>query len=400
MPDIHTVRGEFPGLVGKTYLDTATLGLPSRPAIVAAQRVLSRLERGPLISATAHQETLDRELNAARTEAARILSADPSEVAVTGSTTEALRTVLEAIRFNEGDNVVVADMEFPQLVIAARDLGERKGAEVRTVAHQEGRLTAASYAGAIDHRTRAVLVSSVQWTNGYHVDIGAVAGAAKRRDAFIIVDAIHHLGALRFDTGLMRPDAIVCGGHTWLGAPFGCGIAYVNRESQGKLNLPIAGYRTAALPKGGWEQIFAPARQMELSLPDDARRLEGGGTANYIGAASLAAGLALLNSVGAEAIESHILELGGRFIDELRARRYRVLTPREPERRAGIITVRFGDDSRIEAQIARKLLRERIHIAVRRAAGVGGLRVSIHAHTSEEDLNVLLRALERFAPGA
>lgn len=398
MPDIHNVRGEFPGLVGKTYLDTASLGLPSRPAIVAAQRVLSRLERGPLISATAHQETLDRELGAARSEAARLLSADLSEVAVVGSTTEALRGVLAAVPFAEGDNLVVADIEFPQLLIAARDLVARRGAELRTVAHQDGRLPPAAFAGAIDHRTRAVLVSSVQWTNGFRADVGALAGAAKRRGAFCVVDAVQHLGAVRLDTGLHRPDVIVCGGHTWLGAPFGCGILYASGEAQAKLEPPLAGYRTAALPRGGWEQLFAPASSSDFSLPGDARRFEGGGTANYIGAAALAAALALVNSVGIEAIEAHVLELGGALIEELRARNYRVLTPRETERRAGIVTMRFGEDPRQEAQIARKLLREKIHVAVRRAAGFGGLRISIHAHTSEEDLKVFLRALERLAP--
>jgi selenocysteine lyase/cysteine desulfurase len=400
MPDIHTVRGEFPGLAGKIYLDTATLGLPSRAAVVAAQRVVSRLERGPLISATAHQESLDHEMAAARTEGARLLSADLSEVAVIGSTTQALASVLAAIPMSEGDNIVVADIEFPQLLLVAQDHVARRRVELRTVPHQDGRLPVAVYAGAVDHRTRAVLVSSVQWTNGFRMDLGALSGATRRRGAFLIVDAVQQLGAVRMDTSLHRPDVIVCGGHTWLGAPFGAGLLFVSRDAQGQLEPPGAGYRTADLPRGGWEELLAPADGAAFRLARDARRFEGGGTANYVGAASLAASCALLNSVGLEAIESHVLELSGRLIEELRERHYRVVTPREAERRAGIVTVRLREDPRHESQIARKLLREKIHVAVRRAAGVGGVRFSVHAHTNDDDLFTLIRSLERLAPAA
>lgn len=400
MPDIHSVRGEYPGLAGKVYLDTATLGLPPRAAVIAAQRVVSRMERGPLISATAHQESFERELAAARTEGARLLSADLSEVAVTGSTTQALAAALAAIPMADGDNVVVADIEFPQLLLAAQDLVARRHLELRTVAHQEGRLPPSVYAGAVDHRTRALIVSSVQWTNGFRADLGALAGAAHRRGAFLVVDAVEHLGAVRMDTTLHRPDIIACGGHTWLGAPFGAGLLFVSRDAQDKLDAPAAGYRTAELPRGGWEQLLAPAGGAEFRTANDARRFEGGGTANYAGAAALAASIALLNSVGLEAIESHVLELSGRLIEELRERRYRVVTPREAERRAGIVTVRLAEDPRREAQVARKLLREKIHVAVRRAGGVGGVRVSLHAHTNDDDLFAFVRTLERIAPSS
>jgi cysteine desulfurase/selenocysteine lyase len=238
----------------------------------------------------------------------------------------------------------------------------------------------------------------VQWTNGFRADLGAIAGAARRRGAILIVDAVHHLGAMRFDTGLLRPDVIACGGETWLGAPFGCGLLYASRDAQDRMEPPLAGYRAAKLPRGGWEQLLASARTVDLDLPGDARRFEGGGAANAIGAAALAASLAFLNSVGSEAIEAHILELGGSLIEELRGRRYKVLTPREPDRRAGIVMVHLSDDPRRELQVAKRLLEEKIHVSVRRAAGWGGLRVSIHAFTGEEDLRVFLNALERLAP--
>jgi selenocysteine lyase/cysteine desulfurase len=399
MPDISTSRSEFPGLADKIYLDTASFGIPPRAAVVAAQRVIARLERGPSLSGAGHQESLDRELLGARAEAARLLSADPGEIALVSSTSQGLSAVLGSIPFETGDNIVVAEMDFPQILAACRELVHRRGVDMRTVSHSDGRLALAAFGPAIDHRTRAVVVSSVQWISGFRIDIGALAAAAHRRGAFLVVDAMHHLGAARLDTGRHRADAVACGGHTWLGSPFGMGLLFVSREAQERLVSPWLGRAALGLPRGGWEALIAPdAGEGDRAVADDARRFEGGGAANYVGAAALSASLSLLNSVGPEAIEAHILETGGRLIEELRGRGYRVQTPREPERRAGIITFQAKDDPDRERELARRLLRDRIHVSVRRSGELGGMRVSVALHTTEGDCASFLGALERLAP--
>jgi selenocysteine lyase/cysteine desulfurase len=177
------------------------------------------------------------------------------------------------------------------------------------------------------------------------------------------------------------------------------GLLFVSREAQERLVSPWLGHSTLGLPRGGWEASLSEEADDQGRAPvDDARRFEGGGAANYVGAAALSASLALLNSVGPEVIESHVIETGGRLIEELRGRGYRVQTPREPERRAGIITFQAKNDPDRERDLARRLLRDRIHVSVRRRGEVGGMRVSVSLHTSESDCAVFLKTLERLAP--
>ena len=45
---------------------------------------------------------------------------------------------------------------------------------MRTARNVDGALPAEAFAQVIDARTSAVVVSSVQWTNGYRVDLAAL----------------------------------------------------------------------------------------------------------------------------------------------------------------------------------------------------------------------------------
>ncbi len=52
-------------------------------------------------------------------------------------------------------------------------------------------------------------------------------GFAVTRGVFLIVDAVQQIGAIPLDVTKTPVDAIACGGHKWLMAPFGCGFLYL-----------------------------------------------------------------------------------------------------------------------------------------------------------------------------
>ena len=71
-------------------------------------------------------------------------------------------------------------------------------------------------------RTRAVVVSSTQWSNGYRIDLPALADACQRAGAWLVVDAIQQAGAVPVATDGV--DFLIAGGHKWLNAPMGTGF--------------------------------------------------------------------------------------------------------------------------------------------------------------------------------
>src|SRR4029453_19499908 len=82
----------------------------------------------------------------AREEAARLLNVTPGEIAFIDDTTMGLNIALAAIPFTEGDNIVLCDLEYPQVAISATHPRQHLGVEIWVARHQHGLVTVDDYA--------------------------------------------------------------------------------------------------------------------------------------------------------------------------------------------------------------------------------------------------------------
>lgn len=386
-------RRQFPALRTKTFLDAACVSLAPRVATQAIRRFLAEVENCPSPSATQHHIVMDEAREAARLEAARLINAHPDEVAIVESTSHGLNVATQVIPFRKGDNVVVPDLEFLQVALP----WYQQGTEIKPVHHRRGRIRIEDVEATIDRKTRAVAISSVQWTNGFRCDLRALSQICRERRVYLVVDAIQHLGAVPFDVQDPPVDFLACGGHKWLNAPFGAGLLYVRQEILDELKPFTSGYLSVVPPKGGWGEYFqtptiSPIR--EYQFIQTAKKFEAGGTSNYPGAIGLGASLRMINQLGPKAIEQHIGQLTDSLIDGLRTLKARIVTPTERAHRSGIITFRFFNSHRTEAALVQRLLEQKILVSLRYTSGVGGIRVSCHFFNSQEDIDRLLNVLE------
>jgi selenocysteine lyase/cysteine desulfurase len=334
----------------------------------------------------------------AKTEAARLLHATPAEIAFIDDTTMGLNIALAAIPFSAGDNIVLCDLEYPQVAISASHLQRHLDVEIRVAHHRNGIVTVDDYAKFVDKRTRVLLVSSVQWINGLRMDLAAFSQLAEQNGCFLVVDAIQQLGAIPLDLSALRVDFLAAGAQKWLNAPFGLGILYVRDEIQEKVRPGLAhGLFAFAEPSGGWVHYLGdPGLTPFLALPlaPDARRFETHGMPKNLGSAGLAESLAYVNGLDARGVTDHILSLGDFLIGELQRRNIKVWTPAEHRLRSGIVTCEpFPDAERVH-HLTQALEKQRIYPTVRYCSGVGGLRISIHYYTSRADLEALLAAMD------
>jgi cysteine desulfurase/selenocysteine lyase len=122
---------------------------------------------------------------------------------------------------------------------------------------------------------------------------------------------------------------------------------------------------------------------------------EVGGTPNFPGRVALALACELLNQIGRDRIAAHVTELIDELMDGLRTLDVTPLTPAVHRQRAGIVCFPFGDASR-ERQLVSQLRTDRIHVSQRYNDGRGGVRVSVHVYNAREDIERLLKAIERF----
>ncbi len=401
---IVSAKEHFPGLHGKTFLDAACVGLAPIEAKRAIEQFLEEAVMCHARDASTHHIALDRARAHAVLEGARLLDAHPDEIALVESTTHGLNVIASAIPFEPDDNVVLCDLEFLQVAIPWLKLAQRGAIrEVRTVHNRDGAVPVEAFAERIDDRTRAVVVSSVQWTNGYAVDLHGLATLCRAHDALLIVDAIQQLGATRLSVANVPVDVVVAGGHKWLNAPFGCGLLYVRRSTLPRLRMPSWGYLGLDPPEGGWGRYFATPESTPVRIydfPITAKSLEINGTANYPGAVGLGASLELINGIGITAIEQHVLGLAERLHEGLTRLGIRVVTRPEPDARSGITTFEVSDRPAENEAFLDALLDERVYVALRYTSHVGGIRVSTHLYNDDDDVDRLLHTVARLSRSA
>jgi len=329
-----------------TYLNTASFGLPPRPAWDALQAALDDWRTG-----RTSWEHWGKATESARGSFARLIGVEASTVAV-GATVSGF-VGLVASSLPDGSRVLAPEIEFtstlfPFLVEA------RRGVTVHTV-------PAAQLAGAIDETTDLVAFSAVQMATGEVADLAAIAAAARAHGALTLVDATQACGWLPLDGNAF--DIVVAAGYKWLLSPRGTAYMAVAPARLGGIVPSAAGWYAG-------EDVHTSYFGPPLRLAADARRLDTSPAwHSWVGAAPA---LALIEEIGVAAIHEHDLALANRFRAGLG----------EAEGDSAIV---FVDAPGAEE----KLVRAGIRAAVRN----GRLRTSWHVYNTDEDVARALTAL-------
>jgi len=259
-------------------------------------------------------------------------AAGTESIALVPNTSVGLSLVAAGLDWRAGDNVVITDSEFPSNRMPWEALQER-GVEVREAradAQCEDNILA-----RVDERTRVVSVSSVQFGTGLALDLERLGRELAGTPTAFCVDAIQSLGAFPFDVRAIQADFVAADGHKWMLGPEGLGVFYCAPEWLDGLTLHQWGWHMAD-PFGDFD-----ARQWQPAAT--ARRFEPG-TPNTPSNHALAASLALLQEVGIEQVAARIRGRVDHLIERFTTLpEAEFLSPTAPERRAGIVTVRFGD---------------------------------------------------------
>ena len=134
-------------------------------------------------------------LDRTRSLAARLLKAEPGEVALVGPTSLGLSFVANGLSFEPGANVLAYFDDYPSNVYPWMAL-ERRGVEVRFLQTRElGRIEPEDVLSQVDSRTRLVALASCHFISGWRLDAHAIGRALRDRNILFSLDAIQTLGA-------------------------------------------------------------------------------------------------------------------------------------------------------------------------------------------------------------
>ena len=355
--DWKSIRAEFPPLERWTYLNTATFG---QIALRTQNAVTQHFARRNQTGCTDFMAWFD-DMDEIRALLGSFINCRASDIAFTMTASAALSQFLGGIDWKPGDRIVTLRNEFPNHYYYARRLAAR-GVE----------LVEMDVIDFLPERTRAVAISTANYTNGYRPDCAAVVRLARAAGALVYLDGTQSLGAVRFDVAAVQPDMFAVDGYKWLLCPNGATFFYISPALREQLTPAVFGWRSDR----GWRSV-AELHHGTPQLPEDAERYEGG-MLNFPILYAMAESVRMFMELGAENVERRVRELGAQVEAIVQATGGTVVHPG-----SHIIAARWpGVDSE---QLTVALKEQGIVLAARH----GNLRISPHFYNLEEDLEKL-----------
>jgi len=296
-------------------------------------------------------------------------------IALVPNTSTGLNIVASGLPWKRGDQVLLNTLEFPANIYPFLNL-ERLGVHADWIRPRDGRISVADVAGALRPRTRLLSISFVQFLNGFRTDLETIGKLCRKRGVWFVVDGIQGLGAVPLDVKKCRIDALASGGAKWLMWPMGTGFLYCAPELLKAIHPAHAGWLAV---KDAWN-----FREYKLDFLETAEKFEGA-TLNWMGLSVAHRMLREFLALGRERIWTRIKALSTRILEGCENLGLEIITPKEPEHRSGIVTIRVPDAEKVH----RRLARAGVVISLRE----GLLRISPHCTNTEEDVERLLRIL-------
>jgi L-cysteine/cystine lyase len=357
MTDASAFRAQFPVLAQRAYLNAGTTGPVPQAAADAVGECVARAAGSGRAGRAYFDEVmgLAAEVRAAY---AALLGAEPDDVALTGSTTDGLNTVIGGLRFAPGDEILTSDQEHPGLLAPLRRVRERDGVVIRMAPFDE-------IAAAVGPATRLIACSHVSWVNGSVID----AAALRSTGIPFVLDAAQALGAVPVDVEALGCDFYAASGQKWLCGPEGSGCLYVNSARLRELEPPWPSYSTLADAHDPLRSELAEgAKRLDLGFPSAVR------------STWAKASLDVLAAPGWDWVHERAATLAETLATELAARGHDVA----PRGRSTLVSWAVAD---ADAEVER--LGEH-GITVRSIPSSGMVRASVGAWSDEEELDRLV----------
>ncbi len=365
---------EFPVTNRYIYLDHAGVAPISLRVKMAVEKFLSEATQNGMFN---YKQWMDG-VEQIRRESATFIAGEPEEIAFVKNTSHGISIVAEGLDWREGDNILLCENDFPSNVYPWLNL-KRKGVEIKAIPCRNERTLLEDIEMLIDSRTRLVTVSSVNFSNGFKMDLKMVGEVCRSKGVLFFVDAIQSLGVVPMDVNEFKIDFLSADGHKWLLGPEGSGIFYCRKERAQRLNPSLIGWKSI-INESDYDHI-------DFRLKTNALRFEEG-SLSVMGIFALGAAIDLLIEVGIDRIQSRVIELGDLIIREAEKRDFQVRTPKDKEERGGIISI-IGSFNPIN--VKDRLKEEGILVNVRG----GAIRVSPHFYNTEHEILSLFSAIDK-----
>jgi selenocysteine lyase/cysteine desulfurase len=323
----------------------------------------------------------------ARHAAARLINADPDDIALISSVSYGVATAAKVLTVPAGTRVLLLESDHSSAVLEWTTRAPDQGFTVDVVRQPDDGDWTAAVLAAIERPgappVSLASISSVHWSDGGMVDIDRVAAALRAQGAALLVDATHAVGVMALDVRTLDPDFLVFPTYKWLLGPYGRAFLYVARRHQNGVPLEQTSYGRRHI-----NSERAPYFR-DVDFVSGARRLDMGERDHFISLEMASVGMEMMAGWGAAAIQARLGMLTARLADGLR--NCAALVPDAAVRAPHILSLHFPNG--MPETLIERLAAEHVHVAPR----VGRMRISPHVYNDEDDVDRFVEVFRRLA---
>ncbi len=365
------------------YFNAASWGPQPRASIEAGAAAVARKGRPWALPA----EFATAQFERARRAAARLINADPEDVALIPSVSYGVATAGKLFVPPRATRVLTLENDHVSPVLEWRTRATYANFLLEGVRQpRDGDWTAALLA-AIDRPGAPPVglasISSVHWSDGCAIDLERVRAALRRHGAALLIDATHAAGVLPLDVRALDPDFVVFPTYKWVLGPYGRAFMYVAKRWQGGVPLEQTGAARRAV-----NSESAPYMR-DLAYVDGARRFDMGERDFFVSLEMAAIGMEQVAAWGSAAIVGRLRMLTDRLADGLRNTGVQV--PDARVRAPHILSLAFPGG--MPEGLVERLAAAQIYAAPR----LGRLRISPHVYNDEADVDRFVHTFRELA---
>jgi cysteine desulfurase/selenocysteine lyase len=334
----------------------------------------------------------------AREKVARFVNArEAAEIIWTRNTTEAINLVSFSwgmTNLKPGDAILTTELEHHSNLVPWQLLAAKTGAELRFIsADENGDLLLDDLEEKLSG-VKLVALTHVSNTMGSIVPLEEIVPLAHAAGAVVLVDGAQSVPHMTIDVQDLEVDFFAASGHKMCG-PTGIGFLYGRRELLDAMPPFLTG-----------GDMIRKVHYTDSTFNELPWKFEAG-TSNIADAIALGAAVDYLTGIGMDWVRAHEIELTRYALERLQTlagRGLAIYGPPKAEDRAGVISFNLGD---IHAHDLASLLdtegvcvRAGHHCTMPLMDKMGWsatARASFYLYNSEEDVDVLISALEKAA---
>ena len=238
---------------GVTYLNHGTVGAPPKRVLQKQQALRDEMERQPsrfVLRELNGEQPMpwrgESRLREAIGHIAPFVGSRPEDLVFVPNVTTGLNGVLRSVPLGPGDEVVISDLAYGAVALAARVVTRDRGATLRTVEMPHPLRDSADVVDtivrALTPRTKLVVVDHITAQTAIVLPVAMITAECHARDVPVLVDGAHAPGAIALDIPATGADWYAANLHKWAHAPRSCGILWAKPEHQATLQHPIVSW--------------------------------------------------------------------------------------------------------------------------------------------------------------